>query len=36
MDDKDLWKFQLQKKLTLFGVLFLVGIIIIFVATCNA
>jgi hypothetical protein len=35
MDDKELWKFQIRKKLVLFGVLFLIGIIIIFVATCN-
>ena len=36
MDDKELWKFQIRKKLVLFGVLFLIGIIIIFIATCNA
>lgn len=35
MDDKELWKFQIRKKLLLFGLLFLTGIIIIFAATCN-
>jgi len=35
MDDKDLWRFQLKKKLTLFGILFCIGIIMIFVAMCN-
>jgi hypothetical protein len=35
MDEKDLWKFQLRKKLILFGSLFLVGMVIIFWATCN-
>ncbi len=35
MDDKELWKFQIRKKLTLFGLLLVIGIIIIFVAICN-
>jgi hypothetical protein len=35
MDEKDLWKFQLKKKLMLFGLLLFIGICIIFIATCN-
>jgi len=33
-DDKDLWKFQVRKKLMLFGSLLLVGIIVILWASC--
>jgi hypothetical protein len=35
MDEKDLWRFQVKKKLTLFGLLLLAGIIIIIIAICN-
>lgn len=36
MDDKDLWKFQVKKKLLLFGLLLLAGVImIVCIATCN-
>ena len=29
MDEKDLWRFQIKKKLLLFGLLLLIGILII-------